>query len=282
MTSLALASNNEINTSVEAVRAYYDGTADEIYRSIWGTSIHLGLFERTDEPLPSAMQRAKDTMINGISLNKDSKVLEVGCGYGTLARQLARSFDCSVLATNISQKQLSHAATLTEAEGLSDKVRFEKCDFHNLPYADNSFEVYWSQESFLHASDKQRVLKEAHRVLDPFGLLAFSEVTLRRSTPTALRSKILKRITSSAMWSKHEYEVELKNANFTVEKWEDWSENVARTYDWTLKQLDRKRDEILPRIGQKSFDTAREGMELWQKAADDGYLGWIHVVAAAT
>ena len=282
MTSLTLAAHNKIDISVEAARAYYDGTADDIYRSIWGTSIHLGLFEREDEPLPSAMQRAKDTMINGITLNKDSKVLEVGCGYGTLARQLARSFDCSVLATNISEKQLARAAELTQAEGLADKVRFEKCDYHNLPYADDSFEVYWSQESFLHAGNQVRVLNEAHRVLEPFGLLAFSEVTLRRSTPPALREQILKRVTSSSIWSKHEYEVELKKANFTVEKWEDWSENVARTYDWALKQLDRKRDEIVPRIGQQAFDNAREGMELWQKAADDGYLGWVHVIAAAT
>jgi len=282
MTSLSLATSQDIQHAVQAAQDYYDGTADEIYRSIWGTSIHFGLFEREDEPLPSAMQRAKDKMIDGIALHNESKVLEVGCGYGTLARQLARSFDCSVLATNISEKQLQRAAELTKAEGLSDKVRFEKCDYHNLPYDTDSFEVYWSQESFSHAADKMRVLEEAHRVLEPFGLLAFSEVTLRRSTPEALQEKILRRVTSKSIWSKFDYEVNIKKAGFTVEKWDDWSENVARTYDWTLKQLDRKRDEILPRIGQKSFDSAREGMELWQRAAEDGYLGWVHVIAAAT
>jgi sarcosine/dimethylglycine N-methyltransferase len=282
MTSLTLASNTEIELSVNAARTYYDGTADEIYRSIWGTSIHFGLFESLDEPLPIAMQRAKDTMINGIALNENTKVLEVGCGYGTLARQLVRNFDCSVLATNISEKQLAHARDITKAEGLSDKVKFEKCDYHHLPYPDDSFDVYWSQESFLHAGDKQRVLKEAHRVLEPYGLLLFSEVTLRRSTPPSLREQILKRVTSSALWSKHDYEVELIKAGFSIEKWDDWSENVARTYDWTLKQLDRKKDEILPRIGQKAFDSARDGMLLWQKAAQDGYLGWVHVIAAAT
>lgn len=282
MPKLNLVTNKEIETSVKAARTYYDGTADEIYRSIWGSSIHFGLFEHEEESLPTAMQRAKDTMISGISLHQDSKVLEVGCGYGTLARQLARSFNCSILATNISEKQLSRANELTNAEGLSDKVRFEKCDFHNLPYGNDSFEVYWSQESFVHAGDRARVLNEAHRVLEPFGLLAFSEITLRRSTPPALRDEILKRVTSSSIWSKHDYEIELHKAGFTVEKWDDWSEHVARTYAWTLKKLESKREEILPRIGQKAYDSAREGMELWKKAADDGYLGWVHVIAAAT
>ncbi|WP_135076907.1 methyltransferase domain-containing protein [Terasakiella sp. SH-1] len=281
MTPLSLAKSQHIESAVEAAVDYYDGTADEIYRSIWGSSIHLGLFSSVDETLPSAMQRAKDTMIDGIALHNESKVLEVGCGYGTLARQLSRSFDCSILATNISDKQLARAAELTEAEGLSEKVRFEKCDYHQLPYANNSFEVYWSQESFLHAGDRMRVLSEAHRVLEPFGLLAFSEITLRRSTPPALREKILKRVKSPSMWSKHEYEINLKEANFQVEKWDDWSDNVARTYGWALKQLERKKSEILPRIGQESYDNAREGMELWQRAAEDGYLGWIHVIAAA-
>jgi len=282
MTSLSLASNQHISTAVEAAVDYYDGTADEIYRSIWGTSIHLGKFASEEEALPIAMQRAKDTMIDGIALHKESKVLEVGCGFGTLARQLARSFDCSILATNISEKQLGRAAELTEAEGLSDKVRFEKADFHDLPYKDDSFEVYWSQESFLHAADPNVVLNEAHRVLEPFGLLAFSEITLRRSTPPALREKILKRVKTPTMWSKHDYEVNLKASGFQVEKWDDWSDNVARTYNWTRKQLERKKSEILPRIGQDAYDHALEGMELWQQAAEDGYLGWIHVIAAAT
>ena len=196
--------------------------------------------------------------------------------------QLVRNFNCSILATNISDKQLARAAELTEAEGLSDQVKFEKADFHNLPYEKDSFEVYWSQESFLHAGDRMQVLSEAHRVLEPFGLLAFSEITLRRSTPEALREQILKRIKAPSMWSKYEYEVQLKKSGFTVEKWDDWSENVARTYNWSLKQLDRKQDEIIPRIGQEAFDNAREGMKLWQHAAEDGYLGWVHVIASAT
>ncbi|NVK17642.1 MAG: methyltransferase domain-containing protein [Methylocystaceae bacterium] len=281
MNNLSLATSHHIQQAVEYAQNYYDGTADDIYRDIWGNSIHLGLFEREDEALPSAMQRAKDTMIDGIALHENSKVLEVGCGYGTLARQLSRNFHCSVLATNISQKQLGRAAELTEAEGLSDKVKFEKADFHNLPYNDDSFEVYWSQESFLHAGDRVQVLNEAHRVLEPFGLLAFSEVTLRRSTPPSLREQVLKRVKSPSMWSKHEYEIHLKDCGFQVEKWDDWSENVARTYGWTLKQLERRQDDIIPRIGQDAYDHAYDGMKLWKLAAEDGYLGWIHVIAAA-
>ncbi len=282
MNSLSLASSHEIERAVEAAVSYYDGTADDIYRDIWGSSMHLGLFKNTDESLPTAMQRAKDTMIDGIVLHEQSKVLEVGCGYGTLARQLARNFNCQVLATNISQKQLDHALELTEAEGLNDKVRFEKCDFHKLPYSDNSFEVYWSQESFLHAGNRTKVLNEAHRVLEPFGLLAFSEITLRRSTPPALREQILKRVKSPSMWSKYEYEVHLHEGGFQVEKWDDWSENVARTYRWALKQLARKQDDIVSRIGLNAYEQARDGMALWLQAAEDGYLGWIHVIAAAT
>jgi sarcosine/dimethylglycine N-methyltransferase len=282
MTSLSLASDLKIQSSVDAARDYYDGTADEIYRSIWGSSIHLGYFSTEEEPLPTAMQRAKDKMIDGIALHNQSKVLEVGCGYGTLARQLSRSFDCSILATNISDKQLAYARELTEAEGLSDKVQFEKADYHALPYDDDSFEVYWSQESFLHSGDMTRVLDEAHRVLEPFGLLAFSEITLRRSTPEALREQITKRVKTPAMWSKFDYEVNLKKAGFTVEKWEDWSDNVARTYNWALRQLERKQGDIIPRIGQEAYDQAHEGMQLWKHAAEDGYLGWIHVIAAAT
>jgi sarcosine/dimethylglycine N-methyltransferase len=268
--------------SVKNAIQHYDGSADDIYRNVWGSSMHLGLFTTRDDTLPVAMQRAKDTMIDGIYLTPDSRVLEVGCGYGTLARQLARKFNCSILATNISQKQLKRAIEMTEQENLSEKVSFEKCDYHKLPYKDDQFDVYWSQESFMHAGDRDRVLAEAHRVLEPFGLLAFSEITLRRSTPVSLRNDIKRRVHTPSMWSKHDYEVHLAQNAFQVQKWEDWSEHSIQTYAWALKQLERKEDFLAKRIGKEAYQKAKAGMALWKKAAEDGYLGWIHVIAAAT
>ena len=35
-------------------------------------------------------------------------------------------------------------------------------DFHNLSYPDNSFDVVWSQEAFLHGADKAKIVQEAY------------------------------------------------------------------------------------------------------------------------
>ena len=42
----------------------------------------------------------------------------------------------------------------------------EYADFHELPYEDNRFDVWWCMLSVLHAVDKPKVVGEAFRVLE--------------------------------------------------------------------------------------------------------------------
>src|SRR3546814_9243384 len=108
-------------------------------------------------------------MAEGVALAAADTVLDVGSGYGALARFLARQYGCEVVASNISERELEWGRELTADQGLEDKVRFEWADFHALPFDGDAFDYYWSQEAFLHAADKATVLTEAQRVLKPGG-----------------------------------------------------------------------------------------------------------------
>ena len=268
-----------IRDVVRDTQAYYDGAADEIYRDIWGENIHIGFFEREGESLRAAMKRSNERMAEPARLTAHDRVLDVGCGYGALARYLAGRYGCSVLATNISERELAWGRQLTAEQGLSEKVTFDWADFHDLQYEDDSFECYWSQEAFLHAADKAVVLKEAYRVLRPGGRLVFTDLLVRRHVGAADRERIYQRVKSPDMWDTGDYRAALREAGFIVRRLDDWSVNVAPTYAWVRGQLEKRRGEFEERIGKDVVDRTSAALQFWVDAARDGKIGWEYFLA---
>lgn len=266
---------------VELTKEYYDGAANEIYRDIWGENIHMGVFDSPDDDLPTAMDRCNARVSERAGLTPDSYVLDVGCGYGAMARFLARNFGCRVLATNISDRELEWGRELTEKEGLSDKVEFGWADFHDLPYDSDTFDFYWSQEAFLHAADKSLVLREARRVLKPGGKLVFTDLLVRAGTSEADRERIYDRVKSPDMWDRPDYLKALEDAGFGIEIQEDWSQNVAPSYAWVRSELERRRAEFEGRIGKDVVDNTSVALQFWVDAANVGKIGWEYFVARA-
>lgn len=259
---------------VRETKAYYDGAADQIYRDIWGENIHLGIFDDESESLQRAMHRSNERMAEHAGLAHNDVVLDVGCGYGGVARYLAQNRGCQVLATNISDRELQWGRELTREAGLDDQVTFEWADFHDLQYEDSSFDCYWSQEAFLHAYDKRMVLKEAGRVLKPGGRIVFSDLLVRHGTPDADRERIYERVKSPDMWDRSDYLAALKEAGFEIGRHSDWSDNVAPTYAWVRKELERRRSEFERRIGKEVVDRTSRALQFWVDSGRAGKIGW--------
>lgn len=264
---------------VEATKAYYDGDADTFYREIWGENMHIGLFQGPEESLHEAMHRANERIAEGAGLKPGVTVLEVACGYGGTARYLARTHGCSVLATNISEKELAWGRDLTAKEGLSDKVSFDYADYHQLSYPDNSFDAYWSQEAFLHAADRAAVLKEAFRVLKPGGRLVVTDILVRRWVEDADREKIYARVHSPDIWDAPDYLEAMEAIGFNLVEHHDWADNIALTYNWVRDRLIERRDYFSGKMSPELVDKIDTGLQFWVDSGRKGMIGWGYFVA---
>ena len=269
----------DVASIVSSTQAYYDGPADEIYRTTWGDNIHLGVPCSEECPHPEAMEHTNEIMAEAVSLGPEVRVLDLGCGYGSTARYLAANFGCRVAGTNISEKELELARSRSIEAGLGNLLSFECGDFHRLGYPDSSYDVVWSQEAFLHAADKTAVLSECRRVLRPEGTLVFTDILVRRDTPEGDRAKIYDRVKSPDMWGLEDYRGALSKLEFFVTREEDWSHHVARSYAWVRDRLRENRDELLPRVGAETIDHTLEALSFWMDSADSGKIGWALFVA---
>ena len=102
----------------------------------------------------------------------EGKVLDVGTGPGTLARELARSLPgLQVYGIDLSEDMIRLARAHARREQVEERVHFASGDVAHLPYPDQSFDAVVSTISMHHWYELEQPLRDLYRVLRPGGRL---------------------------------------------------------------------------------------------------------------
>ena len=105
-------------------------------------------------------------------LTPGMRILDVGCGPGTITTGLARRVPAGeVVAIDVSEEVLAVAREHAAKVGAAN-VRFEAESVYELPYPNLSFDVVYAHQVLQHLSDPVGALREAFRVLKPGGMVA--------------------------------------------------------------------------------------------------------------
>jgi ubiquinone/menaquinone biosynthesis C-methylase UbiE len=116
--------------------------------------------------------RARRVLIDQAALQPGHRVLDVGCGTGTLAVLLKRLHPgVEVIGIDPDPRALARAKRKAERAALS--IRFDRGFSNELPYPDATFDRVFSSLMFHHleAEEKEKSLREIRRVLRPDGAL---------------------------------------------------------------------------------------------------------------
>jgi SAM-dependent methyltransferase len=110
------------------------------------------------------------------NLEAQTRVLDLGAGIGGPARLLAERFDCWVTGLDLTAAYCRAARDLTARIGLAERVDFVCGDGTALPFADNGFDLVWTQHAAMNIPDKVGLYGEIARVLRPGGRLVLHDV----------------------------------------------------------------------------------------------------------
>jgi ubiquinone/menaquinone biosynthesis C-methylase UbiE len=120
---------------------------------------------------------ANEALAAAAGLQPGQKIVDLCAGLGGPARYYAVRYDVDVTGVDITPSRVTGAEQLTALVGLSNRVRVLQGDVMAIPLANGSRDVVLSQEAFLHVPDLAKTFAEAHRILRPGGMFAFTNWT---------------------------------------------------------------------------------------------------------
>lgn len=89
-------------------------------------------FPEPDVSLEDAQIAKMDLVCRKLGLKPGQTVVEAGCGWGALARHMARKYGVTVRAYNISHEQIVYARKRASAEGLEGQVEYVEDDYRAI------------------------------------------------------------------------------------------------------------------------------------------------------
>jgi SAM-dependent methyltransferase len=111
-------------------------------------------------------------------LRPGQHVLDVGCGVGAIALDLAATAQpARVVGIDPDEAQITLARTSAVQRAIAN-VTFEVGSAHEIPFPDCSFDVVYANAVVFYLREPARVLAEMRRVLRPGGLAAVSDDNL--------------------------------------------------------------------------------------------------------
>ncbi len=118
----------------------------------------------------------KQWLIELANVEPHDRVLDVGCGTGTLAVLLAVAFPATqISAVDPDPRALEIARRKARKQGV--QLNFANARAESIPFADASFDKVFSTLMLHHIPDEQKlaVLREIHRTLRPGGRLILAD-----------------------------------------------------------------------------------------------------------
>ncbi len=90
------------------------------------------IFDNKNTNLTDAQENKYKKIADSLSLNENSKTLEIGCGWGGFSSYIAKNYKCKVDAITISKEQFNYTASKIQKEGLGEKVAVQFKDYREI------------------------------------------------------------------------------------------------------------------------------------------------------
>ena len=123
---------NKLINSKQNVSHHYD-LSEELYNLFLDKDMQYscGYFHNPNISLDQAQIDKKNHIITKLQISENMKVLDIGCGWGGMAIEIAKQTGAYVKGITLSENQLATASKRAQEEGLSEKVTFKLQDYRD-------------------------------------------------------------------------------------------------------------------------------------------------------
>jgi cyclopropane-fatty-acyl-phospholipid synthase len=235
----------------DAIAHHYD-ISNEFYGLLLGPTLvySCAYFEHADDSLEVAQERKLDRVCRKLGLASGHRLLDVGCGWGSLALHAAARYGARVVGITLSEPQAQLARRRAQERGLAERCEFRVADYREL--ADVQFDRIASIGMIEHVPRAQlgEYAARLRRLLRPGGLLLNQGIVQVGATPWNQGPFI-----SRYVFPDGELETigalagALERSDFEVRDVESLREHYPLTLRRWIANLDAHRDAVRREVG---------------------------------
>jgi len=240
---------NELVKSKQNVAHHYD-LKEDLYKLFLDKDMQYSCayFHNENISLDQAQIDKKNHIINKLQISENMKVLDIGCGWGGMAIEIAKQTGATVKGITLSENQFATASKRAQEEGLSEKLTFKLQDYRNEK---ENYDRIVSVGMFEHVGIKyfRQYLKKTYDLLKDTGIFLLHTIG-QRGVPTATSPWIRKYIFPGGYipsLSDIIHETEKLNINITdieilrlhyAHTLTHWYKNIQKNKDQIIKMFD--------------------------------------------
>ena len=161
---------NFIKKSKMNVSHHYD-ISDDLYDLFLDPKrqYSCAYFKNDDDSLETAQNNKIQHIIKKLNIKPNQKILDIGCGWGSLAMDIAKSAQCEVTGITLSENQFNYCVKKAKEFNLENQLTFKLMDYREL---NEKFDRIVSVGMFEHVGRKfyNKFFKQIDNLLDKDGV----------------------------------------------------------------------------------------------------------------
>jgi cyclopropane-fatty-acyl-phospholipid synthase len=124
---------NTLSGSKRNIQEHYD-LSNEMFMTFLDKTMtySCGFFENKKDSLYQAQINKIDKILDKVNLEAGDHLLEIGSGWGALAKRAVRRTGCKVTTITLSERQYTYVKKLIKEEKLEDNINIELMDFRKM------------------------------------------------------------------------------------------------------------------------------------------------------
>ncbi|MBT3346681.1 MAG: class I SAM-dependent methyltransferase [Gemmatimonadetes bacterium] len=262
--------------TAEANEQHYEVPAP-FFEKVLGTHLKYSCcyYPNGDETLDQAETAMLELTCERADLVDGQKILELGCGWGSLTVWMASHYPNSeIIAVSNSHSQREHIGRRCRSLGLTN-VQVLTADANDLAehsherIGDGAFDRVVSVEMFEHMRNWPQLLARIAGWLTPAGRL-FLHVFCHRQHPYLYEDRgpndwMARHFFTGGMMPSDDLLLQFQDHLQIEDRWSVDGRHYQRTANHWLEQLDQQRDEILPILSQTyGHQEAHRWLQRWR------------------
>ncbi|KDQ23374.1 hypothetical protein PLEOSDRAFT_171277 [Pleurotus ostreatus PC15] len=139
-----------------------------------------------DNTIEESLEQLQDNKLTVVceklNLNENDRVLDIGCGWGTLVTHAAKNYGCDITGVTIAREQVKFIEQRLKDNGVPEgKARVLCCDYRDIPHEKGKYTKIVALEMAEHVGVRRygAFLRQLYELLDDDGIIVFQVAGFR-------------------------------------------------------------------------------------------------------